>query len=67
MAKLQSSNAANAMCDAAIQFHGGGGLDEDSGMLGLWRTTRAIRIAPLNNEMVLNYIAQHCIGLPRSY
>ena len=67
MAKLQSSIAANNMADAAIQFHGGGGLDEDAGMLALWRTTRAVRIAPLNNEMVLNYIAQHCIGLPRSY
>ncbi|GAA5314809.1 MAG: acyl-CoA dehydrogenase family protein [Candidatus Pelagadaptatus aseana] len=67
MAKLLSSNAANTMCDLAIQFHGGGGLDEDIGMLALWRTTRAIRIAPINNEMVLNYIAQHCMGMPRSY
>lgn len=67
MAKLQSSTAATNMCDAAIQFHGGSGMDEDTGMLALWRVSRTVRIAPINNEMILNYIAQHCIGLPRSY
>ncbi len=67
MAKLQAANAATAMCDAAIQFHGGSGMDEDTGMLALWRTARVLKIAPINNEMVLNYIAQHGIGLPRSY
>lgn len=44
-----------------------GGMDEDTGMLSLWRSARALRIAPLNNEMILNYIARHGIGLPRSY
>jgi acyl-CoA dehydrogenase len=67
MAKLQASRAATDMCDAAIQFHGGSGLDEDTGMLALWRTARVLKIAPINNEMILNYIAQHGIGLPRSY
>ena len=67
MAKLQSSRAATAMCDAAIQFHGGSGMDEDTGMLALWRAARVLKIAPVNNEMILNYIAQHGIGLPRSY
>lgn len=67
MAKLQSSRAATDMCDAAIQFHGGSGLDEDTGILALWRAARVLKIAPINNEMILNYIAQHGIGLPRSY
>ncbi len=67
MAKLQSSVAATNMADAAIQFHGGTGMDEDTGILALWRMARTLKIAPINNEMVLNYIAQHCIGLPRSY
>lgn len=67
MAKLQSSRAATDMCDAAIQFHGGSGLDEDTGMLALWRAARLSKIAPVNNEMVLNYLAQHGLGLPRSY
>ena len=67
MAKLQAARAATDMCDAAIQFHGGGGMDEDSGILPLWRAARTLKIAPINNEMILNYIAQHGIGLPRSY
>ena len=67
MAKLQSSTAATNMCDAAIQFHGGSGMDEDTGMLALWRAARVLKIAPINNEMILNYIAQHGLGLPRSY
>ena len=67
MAKLQSANAATSLCDAAIQFHGGSGMDEDTGILALWRTARVFKIAPINNEMILNYIAQHEIGLPRSY
>lgn len=67
MAKLQSSNAATAMADAAIQFHGGSAMDEDTGILALWRAARTLKIAPINNEMILNYIAQSGIGLPRSY
>ena len=67
MAKLQSANAATRVCDAAIQFHGGSGMDEDTGILALWRTARVLKIAPINNEMILNYIAQYGIGLPRSY
>ena len=65
-AKLIGSQAANRMCDDAIQFHGGSGMDEDTGMLALWRMSRTSRIAPVNNEMVLSYIAEHVIGLPRS-
>jgi alkylation response protein AidB-like acyl-CoA dehydrogenase len=42
-------------------------MDEDTGILALWRTARVLKIAPINNEMILNYIAQHGIGLPRSY
>jgi acyl-CoA dehydrogenase len=67
MAKLQSANAATRVCDAAIQSHGGSGMDEDTGILALWRTARVLKIAPINNEMILNYIAQHGLGLPRSY
>jgi acyl-CoA dehydrogenase len=67
MAKLQSANAATSACDAAIQSHGGSGMDEDTGILALWRTARVLKIAPINNEMILNYIAQHGMGLPRSY
>ena len=67
MAKLQSANAATNVADAAIQSHGGSGMDEDTGILALWRTARVLKIAPINNEMILNYIAQHTLDLPRSY
>jgi len=67
MAKLQASIAAENMADAAIQCHGGGGMDEDTGLPGLWRSARAMKIAPINNEMVLNFIAQSGLGLPKSY
>lgn len=65
--KLLASNAANKLCDAALQFHGGSGMDEDTGILYMWRWTRTLRIAPINNEMILNYIAEHALGLPKSY
>ena len=65
--KLLASISANKLCDAAVQFHGGSGMDEDTGILYLWRWTRTLRIAPINNEMVLNYIAEHALGLPKSY
>ncbi|MCP3937895.1 MAG: acyl-CoA/acyl-ACP dehydrogenase, partial [Actinomycetia bacterium] len=61
------STAAEEMADAAIQSHGGSGLDGDVGLMGLWKMARILRIAPINNEMILNYIAERGIGLPRSY
>lgn len=67
MAKLLASNAASNMVDSAMQFHGGAAMDEDNGLLSLWRYARLYKIAPINNEMILNYIAQHGIGLPKSY
>lgn len=67
MAKLLASEASEAAVDAAIQTHGGLAFDEDADIVTLWPMVRILRIAPLNNEMVLNYIAEHVLGLPRSY
>ncbi len=67
MAKYLASTAAEKMADATIQSHGGSGLDGDVGLMGLWKMARILRIAPINNEMILNYIAERGIGLPRSY
>ena len=66
MAKLLASDAATNMADAVIQCHGGSGMDEDTGIQAIWRMARAMKIAPINNEMVLNFVAQK-LGLPRSY
>jgi alkylation response protein AidB-like acyl-CoA dehydrogenase len=67
MAKYAAAEAAIAACDAAIQTHGGNGLATEYGLLPYWGLARLLRIAPVNREMVLNYVAQHSLGLPRSY
>ena len=45
----------------------GNGLSTEYGLVPLWGIARLLRIAPVNREMVLNYVAQHSLGLPRSY
>jgi alkylation response protein AidB-like acyl-CoA dehydrogenase len=59
--------ASYAAVDAAIQVHGGAGFDDDSDVITMYPMIRVLRVAPLNNEMILNYIANHVLGLPRGY
>jgi acyl-CoA dehydrogenase len=66
-AKWLASESANHAADHAIQVHGGNGITDEYDLIPLWRTTRLLRFAPINNEMVLNQIGQHVLGLPRSY
>ncbi|HUZ25120.1 MAG TPA: acyl-CoA dehydrogenase [Streptosporangiaceae bacterium] len=67
MAKYAAAEAAIAAVDQAIQTHGGNGLSTEYGLVPLWGIARLLRIAPVNREMVLNYVAQHSLRLPRSY
>ena len=67
MAKYAAAEAAIAAVDAAIQAHGGNGLASEYGLMPYWGLARLLRIAPVNREMILNYVAQHSLGLPRSY
>jgi len=67
MAKYAAAEAALAACDAAIQTHGGNGLSSEYGLMPYWGMARLLRIAPVNREMILNFVAQHSLGLPRSY
>jgi alkylation response protein AidB-like acyl-CoA dehydrogenase len=67
MAKYAAAEAALAATDAAIQTHGGNGLATEYGLLPYWGMARLLRIAPVNREMILNFVAQHSLGLPRSY
>jgi len=67
IAKYLASEASYEAVDAAIQAHGGSGFDEETDVITLQPMVRILRVAPLNNEMVLNYIAQHMLGLPRSH
>jgi acyl-CoA dehydrogenase len=66
-AKWLASEAANRAADHAIGIHGGNGITDEYDLIPLWRTTRLLRFAPINNEMVLNQIGQHVLGLPKSY
>jgi alkylation response protein AidB-like acyl-CoA dehydrogenase len=67
MAKYAASEAAVDAVNAAIQVHGGNGLSAEYGLVPLYGMARLLQIAPVNREMVLNYVAQHTLGLPRSY
>jgi alkylation response protein AidB-like acyl-CoA dehydrogenase len=67
MAKYAAAEAALAALDAAIQTHGGNGMASEYGLAHLWGMARLLRIAPVSREMILNHIAQHTLGLPRSY
>jgi Acyl-CoA dehydrogenases len=67
MAKYAAAEAALAAVDAAVQTHGGNGLASEYGLLPYWGLARLLRIAPVNREMILNHVAQHGLGLPRSY
>ena len=67
MAKYAAAEAALAAVDAAIQTHGGNGLASEYGLVPYWGLARLLRIAPVNREMILNFVAQHGLGLPRSY
>jgi alkylation response protein AidB-like acyl-CoA dehydrogenase len=67
VAKFAASEAALKALDQAIQTHGGNGLSHEYGLSELWFVTRLMRTAPVSREMVLNFIAQTSLGLPRSY
>lgn len=67
MAKYAAAEACLDALDQAIQVHGGNGLATEYGLATLWGAARLQRTAPVSREMVLNHIAQHSLGLPRSY
>ncbi len=50
-----------------MQTHGGNGFAAGYGLMPYWASARLLRVAPVNREMILNYVAQHSLGLPRSY
>lgn len=67
MAKYAAAEAGLQALDCAIQTHGGNGLASEYGLADLWGMARLLRTAPVSREMILNYVAQHSLGLPRSY
>lgn len=67
MAKYAAAEAALACIDQAIQTHGGNGMATEYGLATMWGMARLLRIAPVSREMILNFVAQHSLGLPKSY
>lgn len=67
MAKFAAADIAVRAADQAIQTHGGNGMTEEYGLTDMWLGARLSQIAPVSREMILNHIAQHTLGLPRSY
>jgi acyl-CoA dehydrogenase len=66
-AKLLSAEAGFNACDAALQTFGGFGYAKEFYVERLWREVRLYKIAPVSQQMALNYLAEHVLGLPRSY
>jgi alkylation response protein AidB-like acyl-CoA dehydrogenase len=67
MAKYAAAEAGLHCLDAAIQTHGGNGMASEYGLADLWGLLRLLRIAPVSREMILNFVAQQSLGLPKSY
>jgi len=67
MAKYAGAEVAIHAVDQAVQVHGGNGLASEYGLGTLLAAVRLGRIAPVSREMVLNFVGQHSLGLPKSY
>ncbi|HKS98602.1 MAG TPA: acyl-CoA dehydrogenase family protein [Rugosimonospora sp.] len=66
-AKYLCADAGFTAADRALQTHGGMGYAEEYHVARYFREARLLRIAPISQEMVLNYLGSHALGLPRSY
>jgi acyl-CoA dehydrogenase len=67
IAKLLASEAAWNAAEATLQTYGGFGFAKEYDIERKWRETRLYRTAPISSNMILAYVAQHVLGLPRSY
>jgi acyl-CoA dehydrogenase len=67
MAKLLAADASWFAADMCVQTYGGFGFAEDYDIERKFRETRLYRVAPISTNMILSYLAEHVLGLPRSY
>jgi alkylation response protein AidB-like acyl-CoA dehydrogenase len=67
LAKLLGSEASWAAANACLDAHGGFGFAEEYDVERKFRETRLYSIAPVSNNLVLAYVGQHVLGMPRSY
>ena len=67
MAKYLGAELALMSADRAIETLGGNGFSEENSIIYMWEAARLLKTAPVSKEMILNYISEHILGLPRSY
>jgi len=67
MAKLLAADASWEAANACLQFHGGFGFASEYDVERKFRETRLYQVAPISTNMVLSYVAEHVLGLPRSF
>ena len=67
MAKLLAADAAWAAADMCVQTHGGFGFAEEYDIERKYREARLYQVAPISTNMILNFISEHVLDLPRSY
>jgi acyl-CoA dehydrogenase len=67
MAKLLAAEASWAAANACLDTHGGFGFAEEYDVERKFRETRLYKIAPVSNNLILAYVGQHVLGMPRSY
>ncbi len=67
MAKMLAADASNEAANAAVQTHGGFGFAEEYDVERKFRETRLYQVAPISTNMILSYLSEHILGLPRSY
>jgi acyl-CoA dehydrogenase len=67
MAKLLAADASWEAANVAIQTHGGYGFAVEYDVERKFRETRLYQVAPISTNLILSYVAEHVLGLPRSY
>jgi acyl-CoA dehydrogenase len=67
MAKMLAADASFEAANAAVQTHGGFGFAEEYDVERKFRETRLYQVAPISTNLILSYLAEHVLGLPRSY
>ncbi len=67
MAKMLAADASNEAANVAVQTHGGFGFAEEYDVERKFRETRLYQVAPISTNLILSYLSEHILGLPRSY
>lgn len=67
MAKMLAADASNEAANVCIQTHGGFGFAEEYDVERKFRETRLYQVAPISTNLILSYVSEHVLGLPRSY